>query len=149
YRDLTGVLTGVRDGDLDRPPAEGEWSVRDALLHTLGAEYGFLGVVRYTLAHDAPQTAEAAEAGLGPWRDEHGYRGPKKLEGGIADVRNALFEIHSRVLRELADLADGDLERPAFFWDGAKPIRFRLHRFEAHLVQHTIQVEKTLAAIDR
>jgi hypothetical protein len=27
------------------------------------------------------------------------------------------------------------------------PIRFRLHRFEEHLRQHTIQLDKTLAAI--
>jgi len=42
-----------------------------------------------------------------------------------------------------------DLERPAGFWDGVKPIRFRLHRFEAHYVQHTIQIDKTLEAIGR
>ena len=35
------------------------------------------------------------------------------------------------------------------FWDGEKPIRFRLHRFEAHMVQHTVQVDKTLVWIDR
>src|SRR5437867_316982 len=31
YRDLTGVLAGARDDDLDRPPAEREWPVREAL----------------------------------------------------------------------------------------------------------------------
>ncbi len=29
------------------------------------------------------------------------------------------------------------------------PLRFRLHRFEEHLRQHTIQLDKTLVAIDR
>jgi hypothetical protein len=29
------------------------------------------------------------------------------------------------------------------------PIRFRLHRFEEHLRQHTIQLDKTLAGIGR
>ncbi len=29
------------------------------------------------------------------------------------------------------------------------PLRFRLHRFESHLRQHTIQIDKTLAAIGR
>src|SRR5207245_1122845 len=57
------------------------------------------------------------------------------------------FEIHRRILRELADVGDDELERPALFWDGAKPVRFRMHRFEAHLVQHAIQVDKTLVAI--
>ena len=81
------------------------------------------------------------------WRTEYGYRAPETVAGGIADIRNALFEIHRRVLRELADVGDDELERPALFWDGAKPVRFRMHRFEEHLRQHTIQVDKTLVAL--
>jgi hypothetical protein len=53
------------------------------------------------------------------------------------------------VLRELGGLSDATLERNAMFWDGEKPIRFRLHRFEAHMIQHTVQVDKTLVWIDR
>jgi hypothetical protein len=149
YRDLTGVLAGVRDDDLDRVPAVGEWPVREVLEHMLGAEFGFLGVVQYALAPDRPRDLEQAEERWDSWREEHNYRAPKKLEGGMADVRNALFEIHRRILRELGGLPDDALERPAMFWDGEKPIRFRLHRFEAHMVQHTVQVEKTLEWIGR
>ena len=149
YRDLTGALAGLRDDDLDRVPAEGEWPVREVLKHMLGAEYGFLGVVQYALAPDRPKGLEEAEERWDSWRDEHGYRAPKTLEGGIADVRNALFEIHRRILRELGPLPDEALEEPAMFWDGEKPIRFRLHRFEAHMVQHTVQVEKSLEWIGR
>jgi len=149
YRDLTGALAGLRDDDLDRVPAEGEWPVREVLKHMLGAEYGFLGVVQYALAPDRPKGLEEAEERWDSWRDEHGYRAPKTLEGGIADVRNALFEIHRRILRELGPLPDEALEEPAMFWDGEKPIRFRLHRFEAHMVQHTVQVDKSLEWIGR
>jgi uncharacterized damage-inducible protein DinB len=149
YRDLTGALAGLRDDDLDRVPAEGEWPVREVLKHMLGAEYGFLGVVQYALAADRPKGLEEAEERWDSWRDEHGYRAPKTLEGGIVDVRNALFEIHRRILRELGPLPDEALEEPAMFWDGEKPIRFRLHRFEAHMVQHTVQVEKSLEWIGR
>ena len=149
YRDLTGVLAGVRDEDLDRPPAEGEWPVREALLHMLGAESGFLGTVQWARAPDPPRDEADRQVRWRAWREQHGYAAPPSLDGGIREVRNALFEVHRRVLTELADLTDESLERPAFFWDGAKPIRFRLHRFEAHLVQHTIQVEKTLAALGR
>jgi hypothetical protein len=123
--------------------------VREVLKHMLGAEYGFLGVVQYALAPDRPKGLEEAEERWDSWRVEHGYRAPKTLEGGIADVRNALFEIHRRILRELGPLPDDALERPAMFWDGEKPIRFRLHRFEAHMVQHTVQVEKSLEWIGR
>jgi uncharacterized damage-inducible protein DinB len=147
YRDLTGALAGVRDDDLDRAPAEREWPVRDVILHMLGAEYGFLGVVQYARSPEGPSDEEGDR--YPAWRAAHGYRAPETLEGGIVEVRNALFEIHRRILRELAEVSDDELERPALFWDGRRSIRFRLHRFEAHLVQHTIQIDKTLSAIGR
>lgn len=149
YRDLTGALAGVQDEDLDRPPAEGEWPVREIALHMVGADYGFLAVIQYARSPERPRDAEEAEAQWQPFRDRHGYRGPESVAGGISEVRDLLFETHRRVLTELGDLTDADLERPAFFWDGVRPIRFRLHRFEAHYVQHTIQVDKTLEAIGR
>ena len=149
YRDLTGAVAGLRDDDLDRAPAEGEWPVGEVILHMFGADHGFLGTVQYARDPDRPADEEEAGDRWPTWRKEHGYAAPGSLPGGIADVRTAMFEIHRRVLRELGDLRDEDLERPAGFWDGVKPIRFRLHRFEAHYVQHTIQIDKTLEAIGR
>jgi uncharacterized damage-inducible protein DinB len=149
YRDLTGALAGLRDDDLDRVPAEGEWPVREVILHMLGADSGFLGTVQYARDPDRPADEEKAGDRWPAWRKEHGYAAPSAVPGGIAGVRNTMFETHRRVLRELADLSDEDLDRPAGFWDGVKPIRFRLHRFEAHYVQHTIQIDKTLLAIGR
>jgi hypothetical protein len=149
YRDLTGALAGLRDEDLDRAPREGEWPLREVIAHMLGAEYGFLGVIQYALAPDRPRDPDEAEERWPSWREEHGYRAPKTLQGDVADVGNALFEIHWRVLRELGGLPDDALEREATFWDGDKPIRFRMHRFEAHMIQHTVQVDKTLDWIDR
>jgi uncharacterized damage-inducible protein DinB len=149
YRDLTGALAGVRDEDLDRVPKEGEWPLREVIAHMLGAEYGFLGTVQYARDPDRPADEEEAGDRWPTWRKEHGYAAPGSLPGGIADVRNAMFEVHRRVLRELEDLRDADLEKPAGFWDGMKPIRFRMHRFEAHMIQHTVQVEKTLEWLDR
>jgi uncharacterized damage-inducible protein DinB len=149
YRDLLGALAGLRDEDLDRVPKVGEWPLRDVIEHMLGAEYGFLSVIQYELAPDRPRDPRDAEKRASSWRDEHGYRSPTTVDGGVADVRDAMFEIHGRVLRELGGLSDETLERDATFWDGDKPIRFRMHRFEAHMVQHTIQVDKTLEWIGR
>ena len=47
------------------------------------------------------------------------------------------------------DVTDAEIDAPAWFWDGPMPLRFRLHRFEEHLRQHTIQLDKTLAGIGR
>jgi hypothetical protein len=149
YRDLTGGLAGVRDEDLDRVPKEGEWPLREVILHMLGAEYGFLGTVQYARDPGRPPDEDEAGDRWPTWRKDHGYAAPDALPGGITDVRNSMFEIHRRVLRELGDITDEDLEKPAGFWDGLKPIRFRLHRFEAHMIQHTIQVDKTLEWLGR
>ncbi len=149
YRDLTGALAGVRDEDLDRVPKKGEWPLREVIEHMLDAEYGFLGTVQYARDPDRPADEEEAGDRWPTWRKEHGYAAPGSVPGGIADVRNAMFEIHRRVLRELGDMSDKDLEKLAGFWDGLKPIRFRLHRFEAHIIQHTIQVDKTLEWLGR
>jgi hypothetical protein len=48
--------------------------------------------------------------------------------------------------RRLAELPPVTLSRPSI-WAGYEiDVRSRLHRFAAHVVEHTIQCEKTLAA---
>ncbi|MDP9266294.1 MAG: hypothetical protein M3O91_09305 [Chloroflexota bacterium] len=45
-------------------------------------------------------------------------------------------------------MSEEELDVPAWFWETEPmPVRFRLHRFEEHLRQHTIQLEKTLVGI--
>jgi hypothetical protein len=40
------------------------------------------------------------------------------------------------------------LDLPSTFWEETRfPIQHRLHRYEAHFTQHTIQIDKTLVAI--
>jgi hypothetical protein len=64
YRDLTGAIAGLRDPDLDRVPAQDEWSLREVITHMLGAEYGFLGVVQYTVAPDRATARKRTSAGV-------------------------------------------------------------------------------------
>lgn len=150
YRDLTAVLATLRDDDLDRVPAPEEWAIRDVLEHMLGAEHGFLAVNVFALSRHragtfATQTEDDWKAFRAPYAMPAGA-----VSGTVADIRDAFFTQHARVLRELDDVSDADLELPARFWeDTDMPIRFRLHRFEEHLRQHTIQLDKTLVAIGR
>ena len=154
YRDLGAVLACVRDDDLDRAPADGEWPVREVAKHMLGAEYGFLTVCRFGL-----QRYRASQIGEPSDEDWNAYSAPHQaerkevlssLDGASGEaIRDAFARIHMRVLRELGDMTDREIDAPAWFWDGEMPLRFRLHRFEEHLRQHTIQLDKTLAAIGR
>ena len=68
--------------------------------------------------------------------------------GSRADALGALFRSHVAILRALDGVADTELPTPSWFWeDKGYSIRFRMHRFEEHLRQHTIQVDKTLVAL--
>lgn len=144
YRDLTGVLAGAREDELDRAPAEGEWPLRTVIEHVLGAEWTFRNIIRQAIARhrrgEAPRPdtdEEIAALGERP-----------KPTGARPDVLETLFRSHVAVLRELGDIRDDELETPSHFWESEPyPVRFRLHRFEAHLRQHTVQVETTLAGI--
>ena len=152
YRDLTGVVEGVRTEDLDRAPAEGEWPLREALVHMIGAEHGFLSVSKIALnRHRAGKPDEPSDeewnTARAPYTEARKASEAAIRAGDLAQIRDAFATIHIRVLRELADITDTEIELPAWFWDGPMPLRFRLHRFEEHLRQHTIQLDKTLAVI--
>lgn len=154
YRDLTGALAAVRTEDLDRAPAEGEWPLREVCLHMLGAEYGFLRVCRIALErHRAGRAGEPAEAewdaASAPYLEARQAAAEPLAAADQMRIRDAFAAIHIRNLRELGDITDAELDLPSWFWDGAMPLRFRLHRFEEHLRQHTIQLDKTLVGIGR
>lgn len=143
YRDLTGALAGLRDDELDRPPAAGEWPVREILAHLLGAESGFRSSMVLALRlRRSGEDREATDAEI------DAVNVPETVAGDRRAVLDGLFRSHVRVLRELGDITDGELGTPATFWEATRyPVRFRLVRLEEHLRQHTVQVDKTLAGI--
>lgn len=144
YRDLTGVLAGVREDELDRVPPAAQWPIRQVLEHLLGAEMGFLTAIDLAL--------EAVRSGRPSIADEAAFtarrRPAEDPRGSRTDALNALFRSHVTILGALSRVSDAELDTPSWFWEGTGyPIRFRMHRFEEHLRQHTIQIDKTLAAI--
>lgn len=154
YRDLSGVLASIRDGDLDIVPAPEEWPVREVLKHMLGAEYGFLRVCVFALerrkAGNAAEPSEAEwEASGRPFVGARDAATEKLATATVLGARDVFAGIHTWVLKDLGAIADADVEAPSWFWDGQMPLRFRLHRFEEHLRQHTIHLDKTLAMIGR
>jgi hypothetical protein len=154
YRDLTGALAPVRTEDLDRAPVEGEWPVREVAKHALGAEYGFLMISRFGLdRRRAGKTEEPPEAEFDAYKIPFVAQRTAAVDGlssaTVDQVRDAFATAHIRNLRELGDVSDEEIEAPVWFWDGAMALRFRLHRFEEHLRQHTIQLDKTMIGIGR
>lgn len=152
WRDLEAVLVGVSEDLMDQPPAEGEWPLRRILGHMFATPRMFFCQTAYALAEhragrriEHPMPDDQVEPFLGhTWDEDY-----EEMMGGTrASILADYAAMHARILRELADVADGELSVPTLWWEGYEvPVQFRLHRFDSHMRQHTIQIEKTLAAL--
>ena len=144
YRDLTGALAATHDTELDVAPPDEQWPLREVIKHMLGAEKGFLAAIEVAL--------DCARTGKPSVGDEAAFEAkrtpPEDPTGSRADALNALFRSHVAILRSLDGVTDTELATSSWFWeDKGYSIRFRMHRFEEHMRQHTIQVDKTLVAL--
>ncbi|MCP4429326.1 MAG: DUF664 domain-containing protein [Chloroflexi bacterium] len=151
YRDLQAVLVGVTDGMYDQEPAPGEWPLRLVLGHMVGAERTFFTLVHYGV--ERQRDGEGRPSRL-PDDEVEKVAGPRQAfaeimkNQGLAEMLAFYDDRHTLALQEFAAITDTELEGPSLWWEGEEySLQYRLHRFDAHLRQHTIQAEKTLAAI--
>jgi len=157
FRDLQAILTGVDEAVLDKPPAQNEWPLRIILGHILIAEREFFARIWHAVSHhrsaDAGQgeeltpvemTAEEVAEFVGRYEDFERTMNRLSISGIMAFYDS----LHKRVLRELTDIKGFELEAESLWWEGTPfTVEFRLHRLDAHLRQHTVQIEKTLGAL--
>ena len=152
YRDLQAVLLGVEDDVYDQSPGPGQWSLRGVLRHIVAAERVFFTLVHYGLARQ--------REGLGPSHLPEGHveqvMGASDEfeavvdEGSPQDLWTYYERLHRRALAEFSDIGEKELDGPSLWWEGQElSLQYRLHRFDAHLRQHTIQAVKALAAVGR
>ncbi len=145
YRDLTGALVGVVEDEFDREPADNEWPLRTVLYHIALAERGFHALIHWAIARRRGGDGVSIEM-PDDYRDS--VSDPVEEAGSMSEVLRRYDALHTRVLADFADLDSTDLDAPNVWWEGYEvSVRFRLHRFNAHLREHTIQVEKTLHGI--
>jgi hypothetical protein len=151
YMDLQAAIFGLSEEDTDHMPVEGEWSVRQVYAHILGAEIGFSEVIKYALEGHRTRT----------WKPERmteedeiritgfGEKEYNTLMGSsFKDMLAFHRPFHPKIIREFSSITDNELELPSTFWEETRfPIRHRLHRYEAHFIQHTVQIDKTLVGI--
>lgn len=151
YMDLQAALLGLSNEDAEKVPSEDEWNVQKVYAHILGADFGFTAIVRYALElHRAskwisdpiPESEYPRLYGISEVEYDKLMTSP--LSSLIAYHR----DFHIRIIEEFSGVQDNELDLPSVFWEETRfPIRHRLHRYEAHIVQHTIQIDKTLASI--
>lgn len=151
YLDLQAALCGLSSEDAGRAPSEKDWSVQRTLAHIVGADIGFSAAVRYALEGHragkwtpAPMTDEDEIRLIGLSEAEY----HRLMKGPYESLIAYHHDLHNDLLAEFAIISAAELDLPAAFWEPEQfPIRYRLHRYEAHMRQHTIQIDKTLVAI--
>jgi hypothetical protein len=69
------------------------------------------------------------------------------VTGGISQILARVEAVRAETDRRLGDLPASAMARPTQWVNYDVDVRFRLHRFAAHLLEHTVQCEKALAAL--
>lgn len=151
YMDLQAVLMGVDERYFEVHPAEGEWSVRRVLAHIVGADMGFYVAIKFALDKYNQGEDPLVDIDDEIWLGIIGM-GEEELDAQMDEPLPGLQsfhgDLHARILSDFAGISDSELEKPSKYWEEEfYSLRFRLHRFDAHMRQHTIQIEKTLQAI--
>jgi hypothetical protein len=148
YLDLMGVLCGVRDDELDRVPKEGEWPLREVLWHIVRTETNFTFLIEFAAeqARTGNPVREAEDADRAEYLKRPQYKYVETKGGTLAETLARYEHIHSFVMETFSAFSDADVSAVSLWWEEMPfPARHRMHRYAAHLAQHTIQAEKTLA----
>jgi hypothetical protein len=140
FGDLRGLLIGLPDDVLDRAPRAGEWSVGETLRHVLSVEERYMIQTRWAVerADDDPLRIPA---------DRLPPTTPPDIPGGAAELLARIGAARAASNRVLGDVADAAMTRPTQWVQYDVDVRFRLHRFGAHIAEHAVQCEKTLVAL--
>lgn len=153
FREFQAILLGVDEETWERRPGSNDWPLRVVVFHMLNVERTFFALIHYGLArHQAGESEPArmpADIRERLFDDEDTFY--DLFEAGTLDIMMDRYAgLHRRVLQTCAGIDDRALQAPSLWWeDEPYPLVYRLHRFDAHLRQHTIQAEKALARLDR
>ena len=152
FRDLQAALLGVDVAEYDRVPAEGEWPLRQVLTHIVEADLMFYVAIKNGLNDHRLRDGKLSKVTEEVWEEVSGTSDPEVdevLAGPIDAALSYHEDVHSTTLANLGEINNEELEKTALFWEKeAMSLRFRLHRFESHMRQHTVQMDKTLEMLD-
>jgi DinB superfamily len=140
---LLGSFIGLSETQFDAPPGPGEWSVRRVLGHVIATDLRYAIAVRYAVER-------ARTGGTGPLRPPDAALpsriGEAFANGSMNEAIDELSRTGDGLSTELGAIPDSLLDAPTNWVAWNLDVRFRLHRFAAHLREHTIQVAKVLHA---
>src|SRR6266478_8560432 len=118
---------------LNRPPAVGEWSASECLIHLLDTEHIFPARVQALLTGQAIPAFDPDTQGT-----KDTASSPEQLANEFASLRQASFAVLERVTPQ-------DFNRTAVHSElGTVTLGQLIHEWAAHELNHTIQAEKAI-----
>ncbi len=140
FGSLRALLVAVPGALLDQSPRAGEWSIREIVVHMVAVEQRYALQTQYAVDRADADPMRIADDRLPSLR-------PANVGGEIEALLSRLADARDETGRWLNDVAPAGMTRPTIWGGYAVDVRFRLHRFAAHVVEHTVQCEKTLLAL--
>jgi DinB superfamily len=140
FGDLGGLLIGLPAELLEAPPRPGEWSIGETLRHLRVVEQRYTLHTLYAVERSDSEPVRIPEDRLPP-------TAPAASGGDLGVLLEKLGEARADTNKRLGDVAPAAMTRPTIWAQWEVDVRFRLHRFASHLVEHTVQCEKTLDAL--
>lgn len=144
--DLHGRLAVLEDDVLDRDPGGGEWTLRQTLAHIVGGQRGYAWYSAWWLSQAVsdpdrlpPRVPETVDTEL-PAEETEG-------QGSIAEIRERLDDVLDGSGQAFGGLDETQLATWARWVGYPVTVAFRLGRWSSHMREHTVQVDKTLAAV--
>ena len=147
YLDLQAVLIGLSDEQALQEPAEEQWPLAQVVHHIVQAEKAFYAVNHYAVERLRTAEDRPVEMSDETWQEywvSDDFEALKDSQS-LSKIMAYYDGLHRRVISDFASITGTELDAPSVFWESEPmPVEFRLHRFDSHLRQHTIQAEKTL-----
>jgi hypothetical protein len=141
--ELHGILGSLTAATYDADPGDDEWTVRQAVGHIVASQRSYAWFSAWWLERrDGPLPAEAEES--------HGDGLPSEEADGGGTLASVLHRLDALVDLSVALWSAADIDTlavPARWAGFPVTLGFRTHRWAAHLEEHTLQVEKTLATL--
>jgi hypothetical protein len=144
--ELRGALRPLSAADWDADPGGGEWTVRRTIGHIIGGQrsYGWYNAWYLKEGVVGVETVRPSDEVMPPETSED-----EEAAGDPAAVLARFDEVVDANVVASAGL-DPAAMRVSARWSGLPvTIDFRLGRYGSHIREHTVQVDKTLAMLDR